>query len=239
MRTNVNMPERYHRPSMIDGLVSEIKMRIMSGEYPQGKPLPSQDELSRALGVSRVSLREALYQLSMLGLIEMRHGVGTFVKQANPADFFGHFSSLVVIDRKSADELLQTRCILEPAVTALAAANATEDEIDEIRQSLEVMEKEFKTGYIENYREKDARFHFLVAAGAHNKILFNVNQAIRELLPPTINIAFAASKELLGLAMDYHRRIFDAIVSRESEKASQFAKEHILTVKELHAKIFE
>src|SRR5674476_2799 len=75
------------RPSVIDSIVDEIVDRIASGELKDGDMLASQDELARSLGVSRASLREALNRLNLLGLVESRHGSGTFVKTARPQHF--------------------------------------------------------------------------------------------------------------------------------------------------------
>lgn len=233
------MSRKRQRTGLIDTIVHQIKNRIMSGEYANNDLLPSQDELSMSLGVSRASLREAFNQLSLLGLIEIRHGVGTYIKKPKPSDFFNHFSTLVVLNRKSAEELLQARSILEPAVTALAVEMRTREDLDQIREALEVLEREHQSGYIENYKEKDTKFHLSIAAASHNQILFNLTRTIRELLPLTIDKAFAASRELVSSAMDYHRKIYDAIVCQDPVSASVYMKEHLLTVKRLHEEVFQ
>ena len=115
------MTTELQRSGLINEIVTEIKKRIMSGQYAHDGHLPSQDALATSLGVSRPSLREALNQLSLLGLVDVQHGVGTFIKKPKPTDFLFNFSSLVILDSNSADELLQARLIIEPAVVALAA----------------------------------------------------------------------------------------------------------------------
>ena len=233
------MNPELQRTGLINEIVTEIKRRIMSGEYAHDDLLPSQDDLALSLGVSRPSLREAFNQLSLLGLIEVQHGVGSFIKKPNPSDFFNNFSSLLVLDRKSADELLQARSIVEPAVVALAAESRTQEELDQIRQALEAMEAEHKTGLIANYKAKDLEFHFLIAAASHNQILFSVIRAIRELLPTAIDKAFVASRELVSNAMELHRKIYEAIERKDPVSASTSMREHLQSVKKLHGEVFK
>lgn len=233
------MSTELQRSGLINEIVTEIKKRIMSGQYARDGHLPSQDALATSLGVSRPSLREALNQLSLLGLVDVQHGVGTFIKKPKPTDFLFNFSSLVILDSNSADELLQARSIIEPAVVAYAAENRTEEELAAIREILEAMEAEHKTGPIVNYKEKDLKFHFSIANASHNQILVSIIRAIRELLPTPIEKAFAASPELIFNAMKLHRKIYDAIEGRDPLAASTCMREHLHSVKRLHKKILK
>lgn len=233
------MHTELQRPNLINDIIAEFKRRIISGEYSTADQLPPQEILASSLGVSRPTLREALNQLSLLGLVEVQHGVGTFIKKPNPTGFLNNFSSLVILDRNSADELLQARSVVEPAVVALAAENRTEQELDQIRQALEVMEAEHRTGYIDNYKTKDSRFHYLIADASHNQILAGICRAIRELLPSPIEKAFAASLELVTNAMRLHRMIYEAIERQDPLLANARMAEHLLSVKELHGEVLK
>ncbi|MEO0249148.1 MAG: FadR/GntR family transcriptional regulator [candidate division WOR-3 bacterium] len=234
------MNTELQRPSLINEIVTEIRRRILSGQYAYDDYLPSQDVLAASLGVSRPSLREALNQLSLLGLVEAQHGIGTIVKRPNPYDFLFNFSSLVILDSHSADELLQARSIIEPAVVALAAENRTPEELAEIREILEAMEEEHnQTGVILKYKEKDLKFHYSIANASHNQILASICRAIRELLPTSIEKAFAASPELIFNAMKLHRKIFDALERKDPLAASESMRKHLHSVKGLHKKILE
>jgi GntR family transcriptional repressor for pyruvate dehydrogenase complex len=211
----------------------------MSEQLHAGELLPSQDEMAVELGVSRATLREAFNQLYMMGLVEIKHGVGTYVKRPDASDFFDKFSSLVIMNRRSAEELLQARSIIEPAVAALAAENATADEKKEILTVLEVMEKKHRQRPVFDYKSEDHKFHTLIAAASHNRLLTTVVIAIRELLPLTIDMAFTQSKRLVSGAMEYHRKIYEAINSGDGESAYKHMEAHLLTVRELHSKVFD
>ncbi len=228
-----------HKTSIIDKVIDHFKSQIISGELKEGDLLPSQDELAKHLGVSRISLREAINRLALLGLVEVKHGVGTFIRATRPDFLIQSISSLIIMDHASAEELLQARSLIEPAVTALAAESATPEEIDKINGILTAMEKEFREGLIQDYKEKDTTFHLTIAASSHNRVLVRVVQAIRELLPGVIFKAFAESRALQASAMEYHRRIFDAIRNRDSTKAKEEMEGHLMSLKVLQKQFFD
>lgn len=231
--------EVFQRISLIDRIVNDIKGRIMSQQLNEGDLLPSQEEMANNLGVSRASLREALNRLTLMGLVEIKHGVGTFIRAARPEFLINSISSLIIMDHSSAEELLQARQLIEPAVTALAAECATQSEIENIRAVLSAMEGEFRTGLIENYKEKDTQFHMLIAAGSHNRVLTKVVQAIRELLPGVIFKAFAESHSLQASAMTYHRKIFESLRRRDPERARKEMEAHLMSLKSLQKQFFD
>ena len=101
----------FERTTLIDQIVNDVKGRIIAREFKEGDLLPSQDEMARRLGVSRVSLREAFNRLALMGLIEIKHGVGTYIKATKPEYLINSISSMIVMDQASADELLQARLV--------------------------------------------------------------------------------------------------------------------------------
>ena len=228
------MAEATKRISLIKSIVAEIKDKIVQGEYAEDQLLPPQEEMAKSLGISRVTLREAVNQLATVGLIDVVHGVGCFVRRPNASEFFKYFSSVVVMDSESAEELLQARSIIEPSVTALAAQNATDEEIAAIHRTLTAMEEEHRQRSIQNYKVMDSEFHMLCAKSSHNQILVPLVRAIRELLPNSIYQAFWQSEHLVSSAMDYHRKIYEAIAAHDAEAARQYMDEHLATVRELH-----
>ena len=229
----------FERTTLIDQIVNDVKGRIIAREFKEGDLLPSQDEMARRLGVSRVSLREAFNRLALMGLIEIKHGVGTYIKATKPEYLINSISSMIVMDQASADELLQARQLIEPVVAALAAKNATEDDLERIRDILEAMEEEFQSGLIEDYREKDTQFHMLVASSSRNRILMRVVLFIRDLLPNVIYKAYGGSQTLQASAVKFHRQIYEAIRRRDSESARREMEDHLLSLKDLQKQFFD
>lgn len=223
------------RTSVIDSIVAEIKDKIISGDLKDGDMLASQDELARAMGVSRASLREALNRLSLMGLIETRQGTGTFVKTAKPVDFMNSLSSLLILDRASATELLDARFYIESACADLAARNASDEEIKEMGALLDRMERVVGTFDAESFAAQDLRFHMLVAQSSKNRVLVKVLGIISDILRQFILGTVTAHPVAAAKATDFHRSVFEAICRRDSAAARKHMEEHISYLIELNA----
>lgn len=215
----------FERTTVIDSVVAEIKAKIVSGELKNGDMLPSQDEFARALGISRASLREALNRLTLMGLIEMRHGSGTFVRTTRPQDLMNSLSSLLIIDKPSAAELLQARFHVESAVAALAAMNATDEDLDRMRLMLERIEREGVSSDVDVFIRFDTQFHMSIAEAAKNPVLTKVLEIIWELLPQRIR--HLASPESIAAFLRYHRAIYDAVAHHDPVDARRQMEAHV------------
>jgi len=227
------------KTSLIDELSENLKRRILSGEFSVGKPLPSQDDLARSFAVSRATLREALKSLALMGLIEMRQGVGTFVTASGPDSFMRSVSSMIILDRSSIAELIEAKNLIEPPVAAIAAQNADSSDIESLGMSVENMEKEFeRNGFIENYKKKDTSFHNLIAASSKNRVLFRMVESIRGLFPEALHRVYAASTQLVAESLKYHREIYEAVAKHDSQEAESSAREHLKAVEHLTKKYF-
>ncbi len=218
------------RTSLIDNIVLEIRDKIVAGKFKEGDMLPSQDELARDLGVSRASLREALNRLALMGLIEAKHGSGTFVKMTTPADVMNSLASLLVMDKASAAELLQARFHIEPVVAALAAEHAGKEDIDRIRLQLEGMASEFDRGNLENFISRDVLFHIYISKASKNRVLAKVLGIIREILHQFIVKYFEKEPSSVSTAIAYHREIYKAIEQHDPGAARKHMEDHIASL---------
>ncbi|HEY9347561.1 MAG TPA: GntR family transcriptional regulator, partial [Inquilinus sp.] len=100
-------------------IAEQITAAIDSGEFRPGQQLPSERDLAQELGVSRPTVREALIALEVAGLVEVKVGVGAFVRAAARPG-----SALPEADH-SALEIMQARALVEPELAALAARHIT------------------------------------------------------------------------------------------------------------------
>lgn len=222
------------RLSLIDTIVDEIKGKVITGEYKTGDMLGSQDELARRLGVSRASLREALKRLEMMGLVESRQGLGTFLKKIEPIDFMNPLSSFVVIDKRSAFELLEARLHIEGSLAALAASHATEGDLLALEDILSSMRSLSAAQAIEEFVKQDVQFHYAIAKASNNNLLVKIVEILRDLLRQLISKVFQNYPgnllETIDQTNEFHQHIFDAIRSRKPEEARMHMEEHIRDV---------
>lgn len=218
------------RTTLIDSIVAEIRDKVISGELKEGQMLASQDDLAKEMGVSRASLREALNHLRLMGLIETRHGSGSVVRRKTPVAFIDSLSSLLTMDRASAAELLDARLYLESAVVAVAAKNASEEDLKGMKQLVKGMERDFKVGDIESFTSRDVQFHMLIAQSTKNRVLAKVVEIIRDILRQFIKKFFATVPASVSDAIEYHKLIYEAIKDGDAEGAQRHMEAHIMSV---------
>lgn len=219
------------RVSLVDSIVEEIKNKIISGEFKDGDMLESQDMLAKSMNISRPSLREALRRLQLMGLIEFKHGRGTFVKTLQPKDYMSPISGFLPVDKKSAFELLEARLYLEGSVAALAAQKATKSDIEKLEEVLKKMTIAGENLNVEEFVRLDVKFHLLIAHGSRNRILFQVVDILRGLLHKLITRVFDTNRDHLNMTfshtLEYHSQILESIKSRNAAKARKIMEKHI------------
>lgn len=196
---------------------------IREKHYVPGDRLPTEAELSELLGVGRNTVREAIRILGSRNIITVRQGSGTFIseKQGVADDPFGF--SLVENRRKLTRDLIQIRLILEPPIAALAAQNATEEELEVLREIL--LEIEDLIEKREDYAQKDVAFHEQIANCSHNSVMSN-------LVPVIGNGVAVFAREVQRTeykqTLISHRAIYEAIRDRRAVEAQQAMYFHLL-----------
>jgi len=149
-------PRRLYRQ-----IADQIAGLIAAGEFLPGSRLPAERELAAKLGVSRASVREAIISLEIGGLVEVRVGTGIFVtlKQAAPSGTSGDAGP-------GPFELLSARKLVEGEIAALAASEASAEDVESLRQSVQRM-----TEHIDDFairEESDREFHLALAKATGN-----------------------------------------------------------------------
>lgn len=191
--------------------------------YGPGHRLPTEMELSEALGVGRNTVREALRILMSRNIVTVRQGSGTFVSDKNgiPDDPLGF--SMADDTRKLTRDLLQVRLILEPPIAALAAQNAEPEDIARLEAIL--LEVEALIRSRRDYAEMDSRFHAQIAACSHNAVMSNLVPVITD----GVRVFASAVRETeYDQTLASHRAIFEAIRDRRALDAGQAMYYHLM-----------
>jgi len=180
--------------------------------------------------VSRTSVREALRALESLGLVEIRPGEGTFVRQVSIESLVEPLALLMVSQREAVGELFEARRLLEPSLAALAATRATPEEIQEMERILEEQAKEIAGG--RTGLAQDAQFHAAIGAAAHNRAITRIAHAIMDLLTQSREESLNTPGRPTRSHED-HRRVLMAISRRDAEAARKAMLDHIEAVEGL------
>ncbi len=224
---------RVKRATIKEQIVVQLRDQIVRGVWSPGSKIPSENELTRRLGVSRVSLREAPQNLASLGLLESRQGGGTYVKEYSGEILFNPLFPMIALDKTDVLNVLEYRRIVEKGTAALVAEKARTNEIEELETAYREMMRQKRD--VHAFARADLDFHLALARATGNPIVIKVNDIIRNILSASMDKIVLSLGVSDGLS--YHRRILDAIKAHDAGLAESLMEEHILkTIKRLQSK---
>ncbi len=214
---------RVKRAGVKNQVFEQLRDRIIDRTWLPGAKIPSENSLANALGVSRVSIREALHMLVSLGLLETRHGGGTYVREYTGEIFLNPLLPLLALDKLNILHVLEYRKIVERGIVSLAVKRAGSAEIRELEDTLRVMQENRNDSRL--FAEADLKFHLLLAKATGNPVVIKVNAVITDIL----KLSMYGIVESLGTrdGLDYHGRIIDAIKGRNGPLAEALMQEHV------------
>jgi len=194
---------------------------IVSGEWKEGQKILPERELCQQLGVARPSLREALKALEIMGLVDSRVGAGTFVRKR--ADFLRRPLLWAIAGSSSAgaQELVESRLVLEVELAGFAAERATESDLVEIKHGLHSLDA--KPGEV---LEFDLKFHLAIAFAAHNQVLLNAVLMIRNLIQQWMLVTLQVPG-ITEKVLAQHAGIFESILAKDSKLARNRMRSHL------------
>jgi len=209
-------------------IVDQLKSLIYQGQLKPGQRLPPERDLAKSLGVSRVSLREALNTLQGMGLLEIQQGNRTFVR---PITTLSVNNPLVSFSKDSPSNMMQVfeiRKYLEVGSISLAAERAESHEIRRLEEILIEMEDDLLKNRLG--ARSDLNFHTTLAEAAHNQAYMHLMRTIYDLMQEELRIAWGSvfrKKEKRNKLFEQHQKIFHAVKEHNPEEAAQVALEHL------------
>lgn len=212
------------RTTLTADICRKMVSQLIRGAWAEGEKIPAERELCLKLGVGRASLREALKALEIMGMIETRLGDGTYV--CKRSEFFSRPLLWAIASSSEADarELIEARTVIEVELAGLAAEHATSEDLKQIGEHLDRMEKAKKNPT--EFVRADVDFHLAIGRAAANGILMNALHLIRNLLHQWIMTAVGA-RGVADKACDQHRRVLAAIKSKDRAAARKEMRRHL------------
>ncbi|MCU5784291.1 GntR family transcriptional regulator [Alcanivorax balearicus MACL04] len=234
----MNTGQVRHR-RLSDEIVEKLETMILEGSFKAGERLPAERALAEQFGVSRPSLREAIQQLVVRGLLTSRQGGGTFVAQQLGSTFSDPLLHLLEKHSAAQQDLLEFRHTLEGACAYYAAQRATELDRQRLRDAFETLHRCYSDAKVARAEEgaADAAFHLAIAEASHNAVLLHTIRGLFELLKHNVvtNIGgmYEQRDETRDMLLAQHRQLLDAILEQRAEDARAVAQNHISYVREV------
>jgi GntR family transcriptional repressor for pyruvate dehydrogenase complex len=211
--------------ALTDEAIEKIKQMIVSGRIRPGEKLPKEADLAAELGLSRNSLREAVKALTLINVLDVRQGDGTYATSLQPSLLLEALSFIVDFHRDDTVlEFLEVRRILEPAATAIAALRMPGEDK---RKLVEILDSVDGSSPVDDFVAADLEFHRRIAVGSGNSVLASL---VDNMSMPTARARIwrgmtepHAKERTLG----EHRAIYAAIMSGDPDLARSWATVHI------------
>ena len=221
--------KRLHKTSISEEVCEQLKQQIIDREWVPGEKLPSENELAVEMGVSRVTIRQALQKLTVLGLIETRVGEGSFVADFDLGIPLKSVLLPAVLTRMhSTEEVLDFRCAIETGTAALAARMATPEDIAELKGLIE-LQKRLVGIDISAFTKAGQKFHRKIAEMTNNSLIIVVNQIMAEIVE---NSSIDTISTIGYSGIPTHERLVDALEAHDEDKAIEIMRHHTMSSKE-------
>lgn len=217
---NFNEMSSLKRQDIREQVFDILLEQITTGVWKPGDKLPSESELTKTLGVSRITIREAIQKLAGLDLVESKQGKGSFVKTFTPNDYLKRLVPMVEMTKEQLLYLLEYREVLEMGIIGLAVERGTPEDVKVLKDYTEEMNEN-----LENYKQYahyDTLFHLKLAQMTQNPVMENASEGIRELLEAQIQQTLSPKGARAGVL--FHSRIIAAIEKKDKAEAASLMK---------------
>jgi GntR family transcriptional repressor for pyruvate dehydrogenase complex len=213
---------------LFEEIIKAIRDQVVSGHLKPGDRLPAGRDLSDKLLVSRAVIREAMRILEFMGLVTIRPGEGTVLKDSHTPEMLADSLDAVLSDdEEMLIDLLEIRLLIEPPLARLAAEKAEGEDFDHLKATLGQMEAEISQGEIPV--RGSMNFHYFLARMTHNTVAIRIMNILsglsREFREASCTMPGRPQKSL-----SQHRSIFQAVSRKDTLGAETAMREHLDSV---------
>ncbi len=224
---------------LYEQVADRLEVRILQGVYAAGEQLPSERDLMREFGVGRPAVREALFHLAKMGLVEVRSGERALVTRPTPKVVFESIAGaarVMLSEPGGMRHFQQAREFLETCLARYAAESATEDDLRQLRSALEANRLAIGDGA--RFETTDFAFHNVLAVIPRNPIFTALHAAFAEWLVKQRRITLSVGGQN-EIAYRAHVAIYDAIARRDPDGAECEMRAHLEQVAKAYWAVVE
>jgi len=193
----------------------ELRSFIIDNQMQPGERLPSETALASRLGVSRNVVREAIKGLEAQGLVEVRVGLGVFVKAADLDDFLTNFAYSLLFDGRGVVELYEIRQRLELSYAREAVRQMSDASLAEMERLLAEMERQFREG--KDFALQDLALHRTLFDSVGNATLLKLFDIFGTIYARSLHLFIAQPADVIADDLNNHRLLLEALRLRDEE----------------------
>jgi GntR family transcriptional repressor for pyruvate dehydrogenase complex len=223
--TSIRTKSTSREPVAAEQVVAYVRGLIEKRALRPGDRLASERELVLEIGVSRPSVRAGLRSLATMGVVTTRQGAGTFITAGPPALVNEPLGLLAALHGITREGLFEARRVLEVSASGFAAERATGEQLAAMSDEITGMYTSLEEP--QAFLLHDVRFHRAVAAGSNNLVLSALIEMVASLHYEQRRVTIERARNELRENADIHRRIYQAIRSRDAEASRVAMDEHL------------
>jgi GntR family transcriptional repressor for pyruvate dehydrogenase complex len=235
-------PATIRRRKLYEEIADDLERLIQDGQYAPEDLLPSERDLMRQYGVGRPAVREALFHLRKMGLVEVRSGERARVTRPTPEFVIGTLSGTARHMRAApggVHDFQNARLFFETGLARHAALHASADDLAEFEAALAA--NRAAIGDLRRFRDTDVAFHYVLALIPRNTIFTAIHAALADWLTEQRQTTLAPAQDNVPYETVYeaHRAIFEGVASRDPDRAERAMRDHLDYVSRRYAAITE
>lgn len=225
------------RRKLYEDVAQHLEQRIRDQGIVPGDQLPSERDLMREFGVGRPAVREALFHLQKMGLVELRSGAPARASRPTPklvVESLSGAARYMLGEPDGVRHFQEARTFFETGLARYAAEFATAEDLADLRDALETNRKSI--GDIAKFERTDVEFHHVLAVIPRNPIFEAIHAAIAEWLVEQrhVTLTYPGANQV---AYKFHEQIYEAIASRDPDKAEKVIRAHLDDVARLYWRV--
>ncbi len=217
--------------SISEQVAQRLLMMIRSGLLKPDQQLPPERELASMLGVGRPAVREAIRGLSLLGLLRIRQGEGTFVGSLETRELLEPLEMIIDLNPGTLEALFDARMIIEAGVTALAAVHMSDETLASLSKN--IADEAHLLNDPEAFSATDVAFHEAIIDACDNPFLQSIAGSLYVLGKKSRNITSRIPSALEN-SLEDHKRILQALKARDGQAAAEAMRKHLLGVRAVY-----
>lgn len=235
MRTKTEMSDsgefiKLQNKEIREQVFEQLLMKITMGEWKPGTKIPSENELSNAMGVSRISVREAIQKLVAINLVETFRGKGTYVKSFSANNYLKAMTPMLFLSRDDIKSVVEYRKILEIGIIDIFMKHVEKRDIDALKKILQKMEYFYDKRNLSKYKEYDVSFHMKLYEMTDNPFIIKISSIVRDVINSAI--AGALTEEGAREGIEFHSQILKFIEENNTVQLKKITNELFEKVEE-------
>lgn len=216
-------------------IIEQLNQLILDGAYKPGEQLPSERDLASQFGVARGPVREALRALALVGLIEIKPGLGAFVRDRDSlSEDEGTIADMVLQEVANVRDVYEARKVIETGLIMLAAEKVNPEQLEKLQQlmvSMQCVENQVPCP-VEDFIQLHSEFDLIVAEAAGNRVLLEIFRSLRKLEQEAHKKVLRLPEAVMN-SNRQHEAILRALTDHDLEAAEWAAKLHFGSVEPL------